>query len=485
MTLDRRLVVVSFLVALPVAGLVAQSVDWLRSRDLADSIQRVVTSQLNEGTREHCESNPEWFLTGLLIGRPRATDPKPGPNDVPPRPHLDDEPYQLFAYDEDFIASSPVGVRFPTPFRTAMRAGARVEAGPYDAPNGTGAQYAIRTGWTGGPCAFLLGRMDAPLHQRLYWWETLLGVEVLVALVFMGTATPTIMRIRAVASAARAAARSEWTIVAPAEGHDELTAVGAALNEASADLRRRIKDVADREDAHRRFVARTEAEVRRPLDAFAEHLAAGPADLVATTREAQDLALHLGNLLVAARLRMHLGPSGLEPVDLGAVARRVVDHESGLAAQLRVSLRCETPTTPVTLTADPVLVEQAVRNLVDNAVRYNRPGGSVSIAIVAEGTRFRLLVADTGVGVSEAELAQMTAIRRFRGDEGHTDRVRQRGLGLALVWEVVERSGLELALRRAVPHGLEAEIRGASHGPGDLTAPWPGPDAAPSAVPAD
>lgn len=485
MTLERRLVFVSFLVALPVAGIIAQSVDWLRSADLAAAIQRVVTSQLNEALREHCEADPTWFLTGLLAGRPRSTDPKPGPEDVPARPHLENEPYQLFAYDDDFVPSSPVGVRFPIPFKTAMRQGARVQAGPYDAPGGTGAEYAIRTGWTGGPCAFLLGRMDAPPNERRDWWITFFGVEVLFAGVFMGIATPTIVRIRAVSSAARAAARSEWTMVVPAEGHDELTAVGAALNEASADLRRRIKDVTDREDTHRRFVARTDAEVRHPLSAFAEHLLAGPTDPLAKMREAHDLALHLGNLLVAARLRMHLGLTAVETVDLRTVVSRVVAHQSGLARQLGVSLKADMPPTPLTVQADPILVEQAVLNLVDNAVRYNRAGGTVTISLVGAGTQFRLLVADTGAGVSEAELAQMSAIRRFRGDEGRPDRVRPRGLGLALAWEVVERSGFELALRHAVPHGLEAEIRGPGVQPGDqpLAPPEPGP--VPSPAPAD
>ena len=54
---------------------------------------------------------------------------------------------------------------------------------------------------------------------------------------FIAIATPTIVRIRAVSQSARDAARSEWTNVAPSEGHDELTAVGAALNDASAALR--------------------------------------------------------------------------------------------------------------------------------------------------------------------------------------------------------------------------------------------------------
>src|SRR5579863_6928885 len=191
MTLERRLVVVSLLVGLPMAAIVAQSVSWLRQQDLLAALERVVTSQVNVTLRERCEADPTWFLTGSLNNRPRPTDPKPGPDDIPARPHLEDEPYQLFAYDDEYIQSSPAGVRFPTAYKNAMRAGAQWEAGPWDAPSGTGEQFAMRTGWTGGPCAELLGRMDAPPNERLDWWLTFLGVEGMFAAVVVGIGTPT------------------------------------------------------------------------------------------------------------------------------------------------------------------------------------------------------------------------------------------------------------------------------------------------------
>ena len=460
MTLERRLVFVSLLVALPVAGVVAQSVAWLRARDLLSSLERVVTSQINGQLRERCEADPTWFLTGSLEGRPGPKDPKPGPDDVPARPHLDLQPYQLFAYDGDFVPSSPVGARFPLAFKNAMRAGALWQGGPYDAPDGEGAEFAMRTGWDDGPCAVLLGRMEAPPYERLYWWAAFLGVEALFSAVFIAIATPTVLRIRAVSQSARDAARSEWTVVAPSGGHDELTAVGAALNEASADLRRRAKDVADREDVHRRFVAKAAAEIGQPLEALAERLTQGTIDSQTAAREAHDLSRYLGNVVAAARLRMHLGPTGRETINMTDVIARVVARQAGLAKRNGISIDLEVPATPVTLTADPMLVEQAVLNLVDNAVRYNHPGGRVRVSLARESGGFALRVTDNGPGVSEEQLAAMSAIRRFRGDEGRVDRVRQRGLGLALVWEVVERSGLQLALRHAAGGGLEAELTG-------------------------
>jgi signal transduction histidine kinase len=478
MTLERRLVVVSLLVALPVAGVVAQSVAWLRARDLLSALERVVRSQINAQLQERCEADPTWFLTGMLDGRPGPKDPKPGPDELPARPHLDPQPYQLFAYDDELVPSSPVGVRFPSAFKNAMRAGAPWQAGSYDAPGGEGAQFAVRTGWNGGPCAVLLGRMDAPPDDRLDWWIAFLAVEALFAGVFVAIGTPTVRRIRAVSESAREAARSEWTVVTPCEGHDELTAVGAALNEASADLRRRIKDVSDRETAHRRFVARTAAEIGEPLETLAEALTAGTTEPAAAMREAHDLSVHLGNLIVAARLRMHLGPTALEAVDVAAIIASVVARQSALAKRNGVSLDVTLPPTSVTVRADPTLIEQALLNLIDNAVRYNRPGGRVIVSLADTPDGFVLRVTDNGPGVSNEQLASMSAIRRFRGDEGHVDRVRQRGLGLALVWEVVERSGFQLDLRHAAGGGLEAVMTGTG-----LVSPDPSPLQSPDESP--
>jgi signal transduction histidine kinase len=105
-------------------------------------------------------------------------------------------------------------------------------------------------------------------------------------------------------------------------------------------------------------------------------------------------------------------------------------------------------------------MEQAVANLLDNAIVYNRPGGSVRIELSPydHGRRFRLLVADSGPGVTDEELAGLTANKRFRGDESRTRRPGGRGLGLALAREVADRFGLQLDLRQPAGGGLEAEI---------------------------
>ena len=81
--------------------------------------------------------------------------------------------------------------------------------------------------------------------------------------------------------------------------------------------------------------------------------------------------------------------------------------------------------------SDHTLLEQALGNLVDNAVRYNRPGGHVAVLVDRRGDDFVLSVEDDGPGVSGGDLARLT-MRWFRGSDARTRRHGGKGLGLAI-----------------------------------------------------
>jgi two-component system sensor histidine kinase TctE len=127
-----------------------------------------------------------------------------------------------------------------------------------------------------------------------------------------------------------------------------------------------------------------------------------------------------------------------------------------------VSLHVSVPDSPVTIDADGVLVERAIANLVDNALRFNRPGGEARVTLerVEGGQRFRLWVADNGPGVTEEQFRTLTAVRRFRGDEGRNRRPGAPGLGLAVTQEVADRFKLRLDLKRPGAGGFEVEMSG-------------------------
>jgi len=110
---------------------------------------------------------------------------------------------------------------------------------------------------------------------------------------------------------------------------------------------------------------------------------------------------------------------------------------------------------------DVTLLEQAVSNLVHNAIRYNHEGGHVAVTL-EEGERgqFRLVVLDDGPGVAPEELERLVE-RRYRSDDARSRSLGGNGLGLAISLDVAKRHGFVLALQLEQPTGLRASLCGA------------------------
>jgi signal transduction histidine kinase len=468
MTLRRRLVLTSLAVALPVSSLLFAAVESQRKSDITSAVGRIVNSQVNETFRARCEADPAAITGGDL--RPRV-DPS-SPDDVPPpRGKIENRPFELFVYDESFVPQHPIGPHFPDDFRKLLRSSAQSVTGPFVSSDGTGVQAAVLTGWVGGPCRVLLARLRPGPHDTRD--AVLLFFELFVAAFAVGllVSGETLWRIQRTTQSARKLAASEYREIVPVRGRDEIGSLAFALNEASADIRRRAAEARDREGAFARFVASTTEDTRRPFEALQDHLGhlereggltGAPREHVrAASGEAHDLVSLLQNLSAAAKLRTREEPGTRQPVDLKALVARVISHNDFVARAAAVGLAATVPNAPVVITGDTLLIEQAVGNLVDNAIRYNKPGGHVTVTLDRKDSHdFSLRVLDDGPGVSDEELKQMTNVRRFRGDEAKVRRPHSIGLGLAVVREAADRFGIQWAFRRPRGGGFEAELSG-------------------------
>ena len=110
----------------------------------------------------------------------------------------------------------------------------------------------------------------------------------------------------------------------------------------------------------------------------------------------------------------------------------------------RVGLELEPVPVPVPeemlVTGDAMLLKQAVINLVDNAIKYNRSGGTVKMSAKVEGAQLVLQVQDSGIGISIAD-QQHIFDRFYRVDKSRSRSQGGSGLGLAIVKKVVEDHG--------------------------------------------
>ncbi|HEY7475179.1 MAG TPA: HAMP domain-containing sensor histidine kinase [Vicinamibacterales bacterium] len=473
MHLRIRLLLAALLVALPAALVLYWTVEGVRDRDAKETLERVSAAQLTEISRESCEADPRWFLAGPRTGRPTPEDRNQPDADVRlPRPSATELPFEFFPYDENFLGSSSASPRFPEELRRVFRGApeAREAMGTYESGRGTGLQIARLTGWSPGPCAILLFRAQ-PLSSHRLTRIALFGAFFLMSFAVAAAAGyPIVARVRRLTKAARESARQDYSAMAPITGADEISSLGFVFNEAASDIRRRAADAADREEALRRYVANTTEDVAQPLAALEASLSdlektgglpsAARDQLRQSIREAHRLVSRLTNLASVAALRTSATRAVREPIDMKALVERVVRNHEGLARALDVKIEHAIPPGRVVFPGDAALIEQAITNVVGNAVLYNTPGGRVQIELKGyeRDNRFSFRVTDTGPGVSDDEFAGLTANRRFRGDEGRGGRPGGRGLGLAITREVADRFGLHLDLRRPSGGGFEVEL---------------------------
>ena len=194
------------------------------------------------------------------------------------------------------------------------------------------------------------------------------------------------------------------------------------------------------EQLRREFTANVSHEMKTPLHAisgYAELMKKNivpPADMPAFSEkiyaEAQRMIRLVENTLRLSRLDEGETDMQWVPTDLYAAAQQVVSELSAPAELAKVSLHLEG--TPVTVSVIPHLIGGILFNLTDNAIKYNRPGGSVTVQIKELEKHVLLTVSDTGIGIP-AEHQERIFERFYRVDKSHSKAVGGTGLGLSLV----------------------------------------------------
>jgi signal transduction histidine kinase len=126
-----------------------------------------------------------------------------------------------------------------------------------------------------------------------------------------------------------------------------------------------------------------------------------------------------------------------EPVRMADIATRAVDLYRDVADAKGVTITAHA-TSDIVVLADATRLQQVAANLIDNAVKYTPPGGSVDVDVLQANGRAQLRVRDSGIGIPTDEVPRIWE-RLFRGDASRTER--GLGLGLSLVKAIVEAHG--------------------------------------------
>ena len=197
----------------------------------------------------------------------------------------------------------------------------------------------------------------------------------------------------------------------------------------------------------RDFLANVSHELKTPLTSvrgFSQALIDGSVkqrdDFVEAGRIINDEAVRMRALVddllylsqvEAGEIQMH--PERLNPWELLDATRERFDRR---ASQANVALRLEATPVPE-IEADPRRIEQALSNIVENAVRHTPPGGSVTLAATAGDGQVHFSVHNTGALIPEDALPRIFD-RFFQVEPGQTRADGSTGLGLAITKEIVE-----------------------------------------------
>ena len=132
-------------------------------------------------------------------------------------------------------------------------------------------------------------------------------------------------------------------------------------------------------------------------------------------------------------------------VDVAAVARRTIDLFATEAADRQVTVSLDGPQ-PVTMVADAGELEIVLNNLVSNAVKYNRDGGTVTVTLERKDDTVRMQVADTGIGLTPEESAKLfSEFVRIKNED--TFKILGSGLGLSTVRKLAHLYGGEVSVK--------------------------------------
>lgn len=228
-----------------------------------------------------------------------------------------------------------------------------------------------------------------------------------------------------------------------------------------------ITEAREREQLRRDFTANVTHELKTPLTSisgFAELMAAGmyqkKEDIAhfgqLIRKEAARLLEMINSIIFLSRIEEMPAEAMQEAVPLGGLIQSVVEFMDPFCKDKQVTLHCQ-------LTEDKVrgsssMLREMAMNLIDNGVKYNRPGGHVYVTMKKEEDQVILTVKDTGIGIPE-DVQERVFERFYRVDGSRSKQSGGSGLGLSIVKHIVEQHKGTITLTSRLNEGTTFVIR--------------------------
>ena len=273
---------------------------------------------------------------------------------------------------------------------------------------------------------------------------------ILFALAFSKTFS---RRLQKIMASMRIIQEGDYTHKLDIGGNDELTVLGDEFN----DLTERLNTS---EQKRRRFVSDASHELKTPLASIkllTDSIMQNEMDQETIREFVGDIGDEAERLnRVASKLLALTKVDGealeeSEIIPMAPTIRKVAQRLSGIAEQSGISLDLDLQEdTPILILEDDLY--QIVFNLIENGIKYNVPGGSLSVKLSRDEENAYLEVSDTGMGIPEDAIPHLFE-RFFRVDKARSRQSGGSGLGLAIVRAIVQRSRGEIRVTSTLGEG--------------------------------
>ena len=234
-----------------------------------------------------------------------------------------------------------------------------------------------------------------------------------------------------------------------------------AQNRELYDKMTELREEHEKQDRMRReFTANVSHELKTPLTSisgYAEIIRDGIAQKEDVGRfagkiydEANRLVVLVGDILRLSRIEDRETEAVREDIELNELCRETAELLSEPAARHGVTIAVEGEEAHINGVEQ--IISEMVYNLIDNAIKYNREGGTVTVKTAEQENEVLLTVSDTGIGIPKADLPRIFE-RFYRVDKSHSKEVGGTGLGLSIVKHGASYHGATVDVKSEVGKG--------------------------------
>ncbi|WP_098744300.1 HAMP domain-containing sensor histidine kinase [Paenibacillus sp. EZ-K15] len=301
----------------------------------------------------------------------------------------------------------------------------------------------------------LLGRviLYLPKSNQFQVMSAFVGLLLAIFIVGMEMRRFVLKPLEKMGNAARRIATGDWDVRLPMSKVTEIAEVRDGFDVMVKGLEKSFRKQAELEEERRFVIAAVAHDLRTPLfalrgylDGLEQGIAQSPEKMAQYVSVCKDKSAQLDRLVedLFTFTKMEYVESELnnKTVDVNQVIRNSMDSLSPLAQQKGISISSHV-TDGCIIHGDMHLLERAMNNLLDNAVRHTPAGGDIEVQCNKVGNKLKFTICDTGPGFSAEELERVFE-PLYRGEASRSRSTGGSGLGLTISQRIVRQHGGEL-----------------------------------------